>query len=193
MGSSTSSSIQVSVISRNERVNVINYSNKETSISYSKKDKIVESESSKICESLEVPSSSRKDDHIKPVALVIESDTKSNLPSATYPRLSYNARSQSKTTSSPDSETASDRDELQEKNCLIACTECDAKLKSRRAMLSHLDRHLSIPVSCRACHRSFNSLAALRFHYEDFCISKTLVCPQCEEVGNLKICEFCLR
>lgn len=68
---------------------------------------------------------------------------------------------------------------------LLACHECGMKLKSRRAMLAHLDRHASISTSCRACRKTFNSLAALKYHYEDFCTSKNLVCPQCEEVNSI--------
>lgn len=184
MGLSTSS-IQVSVISRNDRVNVINYSNRETLSSITSKDESGQSKSFESSESLGKPSSSENGDHVKAVTPLNDSNTEPVLSSTMQPNILANAQ-----ISSPNSETSSDRDEQQGKSSLIACTECGTKLKSRRAMLTHLDRHLSIPVSCRACHRSFNSLAALRFHYEDFCISKTLICPQCEEVSTPILHQF---
>lgn len=186
MAPSTSSSIQVSVISRNERVNVINYSKTETVPS--EKGNTSKSESSKVTVTSSKSDLTSSEELSAPVQASAESVRKSVVSNATQSKSLPHLKASSNPPPSPETDLiALDEIDGKEKGPLIACGECGAKMKSRRAMLAHLDRHLSVPVSCRACHRSFNSLSALKFHYEDFCISKTLVCPQCEEV-----CTDCL-
>lgn len=175
--SATSSSIQVSVISRNDRVNVINYSKSDATPASSDRSNMSKSEPSK------APDSSRKAVQIcnekqnKPIQVAADDTNQLTV--------SNDALSEDLSSSETEPATSNLKDQ-KEKDAAFPCSECGAKVKSRRAMLAHLDRHLSTPVSCRACHRSFNSLLALDFHYEDFCVSKTLVCPQCEEVFSCR-------
>lgn len=179
---STSSSIQVSVISRNERANVINYSKSENhSTRKDSSPKSLEPPQSTEC-STSVPLQSGNymkeiQSHCENVRETVVSSTKILQSSERLAIPTY----------SPDISSTQDQEDVsKEKGSLISCVECGAKLKSRRAMLAHLDRHVLTPISCRACRRSFNCLSALKFHFEDFCTSQSLVCPQCEEVFSCR-------
>lgn len=180
--SSSSSSIQVSVISRNERANVINYSKSDTS-SQTRRD-VIKCEAALDNDLVSSPANSSSiQTNFHCIWLSDEGVRKSVVSSTSDPTGCQDHEVVSNSILSVECELGSgDPEETKDKEPLVTCAECGVKLKSRRAMLVHLDRHVSIPVSCRACHRSFNSLSALTFHFEDFCISKTLVCPQCEEV-----------
>lgn len=156
----------MSVISRNERVNVINYSKSDAS---SEKDNKLKSESSKADSSKSNDICNEKYD--KPVKAATDNPRNSVVFNDAPPSEDHSSCEVEPSTSNP-----------KDTDAPLPCSECGAKVKSRRAMLAHLDRHVLTPVSCRACHRSFNSMLALDFHFEDFCVSKTLVCPQCEEV-----------
>ncbi|KAK3910991.1 Zinc finger protein 226 [Frankliniella fusca] len=183
---STSSSIQVSVISRNERANVINYSKSECHSSQKDKSNSKSLEPTKRQEcntSLSALSVNQTKETQPPFENVNERET---VVSST--KIFQSSEQFSKPMLSPDTNLTqcSDGESSKEKATLISCVECGAKLKSRRAMLAHLDRHVLMPVSCRACQRSFNCLSALKFHFEDFCTSQSLVCPQCEEVFSCR-------
>lgn len=183
---SSSSSIQVSVISRNDRANVINYSKGDNG-PIARKENIPEIEQ---CKSSDADGRLLNQSCEKTVQQTLpstENVRKSVVLSSTQSRDIQTQETLKKTAVvADDSSAALDEGELKDKSAPLPCEECGAKLKSRRAMLAHLDRHPSAPVSCRACHRSFNSLSALKFHYEDFCTSKTLVCPQCEEIFSCR-------
>jgi len=70
------------------------------------------------------------------------------------------------------------------------CEECGREIKTKRAMLAHLDRHVGIAASCRSCHRSFNSLLALNYHYNTFCGRRKVQCPQCKVIDPKMMYEF---
>lgn len=161
------------MISRNERVNVINYSKSDATPASSEKSTLPKPTPSKVVDSSSEADPICHEKNTKP--------TKAPTDNTRISVVSSGALAEDHTTTEVDS-PASDEKDQKEKDAPFPCSECGVKVKTRRAMLAHLDRHLSTPVSCRACHRSFNSLLALDFHFEDFCVSKTLVCPQCEEV-----------